>query len=67
MTSDPNETLQKLREAYSRLENTRGNAIGPFADAASDLRDAAVALDEWLSGGGLLPDDWHNDRNVATA
>ena len=55
---DPNETLAQLRDALSRLEDVRGPARGPLADAASDLRDAAVALDEWLSRGGFLPEGW---------
>lgn len=55
---DPNETLAQLRDAYSRLEDVRGAARGPLVDAASDLRDAAVALDEWLGNGGFLPREW---------
>lgn len=60
---DPNEALRKLRAAYSRYEDVVGNATGPIIDAASDMRDAAVALDEWLSAGGFLPTDWQGDTS----
>lgn len=52
---DPNETLTQLRQACSDYEDTRGAGGNPYADA---MRDAAVALDEWLAKGGFLPDDW---------
>lgn len=55
---DPNEALRMLRDAYSRWEDTIGALSGPAIDAGSDLRDAAVALDEWLSRGGFLPEAW---------
>lgn len=59
---DPNEALRMLRGAYSRWEDTVGAHTGEHIDAASDLRDAAIALDEWLSRGGFLPEDWQRNR-----
>lgn len=55
---DPNTTLATLREAYSTWEDTIGNAEGPLIDVGCDMRDAIVALDEWLSKGGFLPTAW---------
>lgn len=52
---DPNAALAQLRQAYSDYEDTRGEDGDPAADA---MRDAAVALDEWLSKGGFLPNAW---------
>lgn len=62
---DPNDALRRLREAYSRYEDVVGNATGPIIDAASGMRDAAVALDEWLSAGGFLPTAWQGDVSNA--
>lgn len=55
---DPDTALLKLREAISQWEDTAGAHRGAHIDAASDMRDAAVALDEWLSRGGCLPAVW---------
>lgn len=63
---DPNEALRMLRDAYSRWEDTLGGHTGEHIDAGSDLRDAAVALDEYLSKGGFLPEDWRGMNNPRT-
>lgn len=47
---DPNETLKKLR----RLLVPTGFGI----DEQDDVAELFVALDEWLSKGGALPEDW---------
>lgn len=62
---DPDETLRLLREAYSRFEDVRGAESGPVVDAASDMRDAVVALDEWLSRGGFLPAAWRRSLGMS--
>lgn len=46
---DPNETLRQMRAAW---------IDGDFVTVAHRAAD----LDEWLSQGGFLPDDWK--RNV---
>lgn len=46
---DPNATLNALREL---LAGDDGEVAETFA-----------ALDEWLSNGGFLPDDWRKDRD----
>jgi hypothetical protein len=55
---DPNQALADLRQAYSSWEDTVGDHEGPHIDAGSAMRDAIVALDEWLSKGGFKPSDW---------
>lgn len=59
---DPDKVLQNLRDAYSRYEDTVGALSGPAIDAASQMRDAVVALDEWLTSGGFLPAAWAAKR-----
>lgn len=61
---DVNATLRVLRQAYSDYEDTRGNAQGPEIDAADRMRDAIVALDEWLTRGGFLPAAWSANRSL---
>lgn len=59
---DPNETLRMLRAAISAWEDTVGSHQGEHISAGGGMRDAALALDEWLTGGGFLPSDWERDR-----
>jgi hypothetical protein len=47
---DPNETLKTIR--FNILN-------GFYVEAANEFRD----LDEWLSKGGFLPDDWKTERD----
>ena len=54
---DPDETLKKLREAlelYCRRYRDKGTGLRE----ADDMADAVEALDNWLSIGGFLPEDW---------
>lgn len=50
---DPNETLHRLREEIARYNETHD-----AYDEQRTLVDAITDLDEWLSKGGFLPDDW---------
>jgi hypothetical protein len=52
-TMDPNEVLAKLRRLVAEYNMTHD-----IHDEQRELVDAAVDLDEWLSGGGFLPDAW---------
>jgi hypothetical protein len=45
---DPDETLSRIRECVADG--------GPSAQ--SELIELVAALDEWLSGGGFIPDGW---------
>lgn len=69
--SDPDETLRRLLKAVSDYEDTVGahgrmhcptcgTGCKPI-DAASEMRDSIVALDEWLRRGGFLPKAWGAD------
>jgi hypothetical protein len=52
---DPDEALKKVREAlkyYRAMKAERNDEPG------DDIADAFEALDQWLSKGGFLPDDW---------
>lgn len=53
---DVNETLRQLREALAQW-HLRGDVEGALA-AADAIAEKAHALDEWLSKGGFLPEDW---------
>ena len=55
---DPNEALKNLRQAYSDWEDNYGTDGANAIDAGERMRDAAEALDGWLSKGGFLPDAW---------
>ena len=54
---DPNAAVDKLREALAAYQ---ANADDPeaAANAASDVVDAAEALDVWLTMGGMPPTEW---------
>lgn len=49
---DPNEALRVVREAARRLLDEYD------AEAAYELAERFVALDEWLTRGGFLPAVW---------
>ena len=51
---DPNATLEHIRDLAGVLRMYNGNP----ASKADELVDAINDLDEWLSKGGFLPDDW---------
>jgi hypothetical protein len=53
-TPNPNALLHRAREA---VEAVRADASG-YLNPSTILADALVELDEWLSAGGTLPDDW---------
>lgn len=46
---DPNATLRRLRELCA-LDNCHLFAV--------EIADLFEALDEWISKGGFLPEDW---------
>jgi hypothetical protein len=67
---DPNENLRKIRELASEVVariDGLGEAIEELPqpvfealDAADDLALYMAALDEWLSRGGALPEEWED-------
>lgn len=58
---DPDQTLDDLREAAQRAR--KYIAIGGFDYAAEKIVDELTnsfdALDDWLSRGGFMPNDWN--------
>jgi len=52
---DPNVTLRQLRAAVSDMA---GDEFEFDASAVGDAAELFEALDEWLSNGGFLPEDW---------
>jgi hypothetical protein len=55
---DPNATLSTMREAISLCDRTDIVPAFPKLDVLETIRDCAEALDQWLSKGGFLPDEW---------
>lgn len=58
---DPDEALAKLREAlqlYYRRYRDKGTGL----EEADQMADGIEALDDWLSRGGFLPEDWSKNR-----
>lgn len=56
---DPNETLKRLREFV--------NATQDFAEICTDVEieigEYIKSLDDWISNGGFLPDDWSRSKD----
>lgn len=50
---NPNETLHRIRAAAQRIAEGRGSVM----DAAAIALDV-TALDDWICGGGGVPDEW---------
>lgn len=56
---DPNETLRELRESVRRAQRAAdGDSNDAEIEAWQEAGEKILALDEWLSRGGFLPDDW---------
>jgi len=75
-TMDIDQALADLRRAYSDWEDTRGDGSLPTmtargltaaVDAADRMRDAAVAIDTWLTVGGYLPESWRTAWDASDA
>jgi hypothetical protein len=55
---DPDKTLDEIRQAVRRLTTPTGEVTFQALDDVRALVDNIEALDEWLTGGGFLPDEW---------
>lgn len=66
---DPNATLTTLRRLTARIHAT-ADAATPDHDAmaqdADTLATLFASLDEWISRGGFLPQEWSSDRVAKT-
>lgn len=60
---DPNKTLDQLRLAlrHYRMAQELENSADVQAHA-EDVVHMVEALDDWLTGGGFLPEDWDSRR-----
>jgi hypothetical protein len=52
---DPNVTLAEMR-TIARL-SAEGRLADPI-DSLERMGELIIALDEWITGGGFLPDAW---------
>lgn len=59
---DPNANLKEQRELIERMQEIDDRAepvlSHEYYQAAARLVELVAALDQWLSAGGFLPDDW---------
>jgi hypothetical protein len=55
---DPNANLQEQREIVARIEAYRYMNDTPIERDGYRLSELVIALDEWISKGGFLPDAW---------
>lgn len=63
---DPDITLAMLRVARVQFESSPEHSAAEQA-AALDIAESARALDEWLSQGGFLPEDWKRSEREAAS
>lgn len=63
---DPNAALEGIRERVNALtaDTDMGGVLtaSEFIETALELAHLANSLDEWLSKGGFLPDEWRRNR-----
>ena len=62
---DVNETLARIRKICADMNVARYEYES--AALGEDLRQAFADLDEWLSKGGFLPEDWSRLNAYRTA
>lgn len=57
---DPNETLKNLRELVAEIISSKNNECinCNVINIGEEFAEQFQALDEWLSEGSSLPDDW---------
>lgn len=53
---DPNEALRELRRIMTQLD--KAQAAWEVEQLAERAADVFGGLDDWLSKGGFLPDEW---------
>jgi hypothetical protein len=54
---DPNAALAELRGLYADLLDTEEDD-----DHVMRIAELTQALDQWLTGGGFLPNEWQKNR-----
>lgn len=58
---DPNTALNDLRRAVAAIDNNDGMSEHAFSDQLDNIIQEFTALDQWLTGGGFLPNDWNKN------
>jgi hypothetical protein len=58
---DPNKVLQEIRQLVARADEHELTT-----DESDYLTELFENLDEWLSHGGFLPNDWNKERKSVT-
>lgn len=59
---DPNEALRQLRLTIKQMRVDTDPAIRQAH--ADEIAEYFEALDEWLTRGGFLPEDWQGEQAV---
>lgn len=57
---DPTRTLERIRELTEYMLEL--NVEMELEDVADELSTCIQALDEWLSQGGFLPEQWKKEH-----
>lgn len=56
---DPNVTLAEIRALIRDLREAQDDGDeGSVADVGANLAEKTEALDQWVTGGGFLPEAW---------
>lgn len=56
---DPNQTLRELRDLVETIKYERGQNVNSFYD----ILDLWSALDQWITRGGSLPENWNREAS----
>lgn len=62
---DPDKCLEDIRESISlfRDKKERGDPWEFTTPIAEEIVDMVQDLDEWLTKGGFIPQDWYHPEN----
>lgn len=58
---DPNTTLKEIRELCQLILGDTEASESEQNDWGYSLADRVESLDNWIIGGGFLPEDWKKD------
>lgn len=60
---DPNEALKEIREEIAEFSQLSDDNFVDALISADKIVELIKGLDEWLSKGGFLPDDWRSEKH----
>lgn len=55
---DPNATLKEILEIAERMISVDDRDAGELIEDSLQLVELVMALDEWMTKGGFLPEKW---------